>query len=320
MSNVALVILFNHNYEANIEKLKKLYQPRFSNIYFIMPFYRGNDPQVIAVYENSFYFQGYIAKALEQLSVHNYDHYMFVGDDLILNPSINEHNYKESFSITHYSGFMPDIFLLTDLTQTSPNRPFAPYWPGIVEAARFTVKQRGIEISKFLPSYEEAKNKLARHGLHFTPKLSLQFALRPLKKIPFTKADFEYKKRVIKNYTVNIKDLLFKRRLQYPLVGAYSDLCIVPNGAVKDMIAYCGTFAALNLFVEVALPTAFALSVPAVSTEATLGMHGLTLWNPTTVGAFEKKYQSDLGFLFANFPERTLYIHPIKLSRWKLSS
>ncbi len=317
MSNVALVILFNHNYEANIDKLQKLYQPRFSNIFFIMPFYRGTNPNVISVYENSFYFQGYIAKALEKLSVHNFDHYMFVGDDLILNPAINEHNYKDSFQLQENTGFMPDLFLLTDLAQTSPNRPFAPYWPGVVDALKFRVKQRGIEISKFLPSYEDAKNKLQRHGFTFTPKLPLQFIMSPLKKLPVTKADFEYKKRPIRSYQKNLSYLLFNRTLHYPLLGAYSDLCIVPNIAVKDMIAYCGTFAALNLFVEVALPTAFAFSVPEIKTEADLSSRGLTLWNPITVGDFEKKYQSDINYLFQNFPGNTLYVHPIKLSRWK---
>jgi len=317
MSNVALIILFNHNYEANIDKLQKLYQPRFSNIFFIMPFYRGNNPNVIPVYENSFYFQGYVAKALEKLSVHNFDHYMFVGDDLILNPSINEHNYKESFKLKENSGFMPELFLLTDLTQTSPNRPFAPYWPGVVDAIKFRIKQRGIEISKFLPGYEDAKNKLQKHGFTFSSSLSWKFILLPLKKLPFTKADFEYKKRAIRNYSKNITHLLFNRKIEYPLLGAYSDLCIVPGTAVKDMIAYCGTFAALNLFVEVALPTAFAFSVPEITTEANLDSRGLTLWNPVTVGAFEKKYQSDINYLFQNFPADTLYVHPIKLSRWK---
>jgi len=317
MSNVALVILFNHNYEANIDKLQKLYQPRFSNIYFIMPFYRGSNPHVIPVYENSFYFQGYIGKALEKLSAHNFDHYMFVGDDLILNPAINEHNYKDSFKLKGNTGFMPDLFLLTDLTQTSPNRPFAPYWPGVVDATKFRVRQRGIEIAKFLPSYEEAKNKLQQHGFTFSSKLPWKFILQPLKKLPVTKADFEYKKRAIRHYQKNLSHLLFNRTIEYPLLGAYSDLCIVPNTAVKDMIAYCGTFAALNLFVEVALPTAFAFSVPEIKTEADLPSRGLTLWNPVTVGDFEKKYQSDINYLFQHFPADTLYVHPIKLSRWK---
>lgn len=317
MSNVALVILFNHNYEANIDKLQKLYQSRFSNIYFIMPFYRGDNTHVIPVYENSFYFQGYVGKALEKLSPKNFDHYMFVGDDLILHPGINENNYKDFFKLKENGGFMPDLFLLTDLEQTSPNRPFAPYWPGVVDALRFTIKQRGIEISKILPSYEEAKNKLQRHGFNFTPKLSWKFIVKPLTKLPFTKADFEYKKRPIRNYQKNLPYMLFNRKIEYPLLGAYSDLCIVPNVAVNDMIAYCGTFAALNLFVEVALPTAFAFSVPEITTEANLTSRGLTLWNPTTVSEFENKYKKDINYLFENFPADTLYVHPIKLSRWK---
>ena len=153
MSDIALVILFNHNYEANIEKLQKIYEPRFSNIFFIMPFYKGDKSNVIPVYENSLYFQGYISKTLEKISNDKYSHYMFIGDDLILNPAINENNYKDFFKLNDRSGFMPDLFLLTDTKQTSPDRPLAPYWPGVLDAVRFRIKQKGIEISKFLPAF-----------------------------------------------------------------------------------------------------------------------------------------------------------------------
>lgn len=317
MSNIALVILFNHNYEANIEKLQKIYEARFTNIFFVMPFYKGKKTNVIPVYENSLYFQGYISKALEKINNDSFSHYIIIGDDLILNPGINENNYKEFFNLKEHSGFMPELFLLTDTKQTSPDRPFAPYWPGLLDALKFRIKQKGIEISKFLPNYNDAKNMLQKHGLTFSPKLPWKIIFLPLKRLPFTRADFEYKKRAIRNYVENVTHLFFNRKIPYPLVGAYSDICIIPKTAVKDMIAYCGTFAALNLFVEVALPTAFAFSVPEIITEPDLKSSGLTLWNPVTVSEFENKYQSDLTYLFKNFPADTLYIHPIKLSRWK---
>lgn len=317
MPTVALMILFNHNYEANIEKIEKIYQLKFDDIYFIMPFYKGKKPNVISVYENSFYFQGYISKALETIKHKNYQHYIIIGDDLILNPDINQHNYKTFFKLTENCGFMPGLFLLNDATQTVPDRPLAPYWPAIIDALKFRINQKGIEVAKYLPSQNDAIKMLHQHGLTFVPKISWRYILSPLKKLPFSKVGYENKKRAGKHYFANFAYYFTNRKLRYPLVGSYSDICIIPNSAVESMIEYCGIFAALNLFAEVALPTAFAFSVPETTMEVNLNFQGVTFWNSTTVSQFEKQHQLNLMHLFENFPEHALYVHPIKLSRWK---
>src|SRR5438309_2566399 len=57
-SKAALIIVFNHRYDKNIPLLETLYEGRFSNIYYLVPFYDGEKENVIPVYENSFRFQG----------------------------------------------------------------------------------------------------------------------------------------------------------------------------------------------------------------------------------------------------------------------
>ena len=55
MGKVCLVLIFNHKYEQNIEKLKRIYRDRFSMIRFMIPFYNGDDKggEIISVYESS---------------------------------------------------------------------------------------------------------------------------------------------------------------------------------------------------------------------------------------------------------------------------
>lgn len=46
MSKIGLVIIFNHPYAKNLEKLRSIYGERFSILRFLMPFYDGNEPDV----------------------------------------------------------------------------------------------------------------------------------------------------------------------------------------------------------------------------------------------------------------------------------
>ena len=49
-SEVCLLIIYNHRYDDNIEKLERIYKNRFSDIYHIVPFYNGTIENVIPVY------------------------------------------------------------------------------------------------------------------------------------------------------------------------------------------------------------------------------------------------------------------------------
>ena len=60
--NLTLVIVFNHRYDKNIAALEKIYRKKFFNIKFLVPFYNGDREDVIPIYENSHYFQGYFAQ------------------------------------------------------------------------------------------------------------------------------------------------------------------------------------------------------------------------------------------------------------------
>ena len=91
MSKICLSFVFNNQFENNIPKLRELYDDRFSTIRYLSPFSRSTEPDIIPIFEKSIHFQGYFAQALRHLP-RNCDYYVFCGDDLILNPSLNEDN------------------------------------------------------------------------------------------------------------------------------------------------------------------------------------------------------------------------------------
>lgn len=319
ISEVVLLILFNHKYEPNIEKLRKIYSGRFKNIYFIMPFYRGLDKDVIGVYGHSFYFQGYIAQALQKLKNEKYDHYIIIGDDLVLNPCINENNYTNEFGLTPTSGFIPEIFMLANITKKPrllQSNSF-PKWYWNYSALSFNFKkQLGIEVEKEIPSAESAFNIISKHGYTFESVLNLDQVVDPVPSF----------KNILKNFntlTYWFKEYLkyfskIKRTIKYPLVGSYSDIVIIPATSIDSFAHISGVFSSLSLFAEIAIPTALLLTTKNVVQEKDLQKKGTTLWpDQKEFYTIKDKYNGSLENLFIDFPKETLYIHPIKLSQWK---
>ncbi|RYX78565.1 hypothetical protein EON71_01120, partial [bacterium] len=173
MNEVVLLILFNHKYESNLEKLRKIYAGRFSNIYFIMPFYKGSDKDVICVYGNSFFFQSYIAQALQRINNNRFKHYIIIGDDLLLNTSINEKNYESEFSLKSDGGFIPEVFMLDDYKE-KPRLMMGGFekWVWNYNALCFDYKNiAGIEVEKELPTEEQALETISSHGYSFNSLL-----------------------------------------------------------------------------------------------------------------------------------------------------
>lgn len=176
---VALVFIFNHRYDKNIDVLENIYKDRFSDIYHLVPFYTGDKENVIPVYENSFYFQGYIAQGFKQFQKECYDHYLFVADDLILNPLINENNYKDFFHLQLNNCYIPEIFTLHHLTNNDTlrftvlknfyNKRSKLYWWRIKELVKYRHKLEGVENDRELPTRKQAYEQLLKHGFEVKP-------------------------------------------------------------------------------------------------------------------------------------------------------
>ena len=291
-----LVVVFNHRFERNLPVLRALYRGRFSTVRFLVPFYRGDDPDVLPVFASSATFQGYFAQAQSWLSGEGFSHYVFIADDLLLDPQINETNLAHVLRLAPGTGYIKSLVPFSSLCSS---------W------AYFDLTLRALDFTYFinareeLPARGEALSRLAGHGMTF----------RPLgwRNLAAGKGAFWQRTRDLLAAAFLVRT---RRELAYPLVMGYADLLIVPSNGLAEFCHLCGVFAAMNIFVECAAPTALALAVPDLRFESDLAVRGLELWSDADRIAFRDRYSARLDEVTARFPGDTLYVHPIKLSQW----
>lgn len=315
MEKVVLVIIYNHRYDKNINLIQELYKKRFSKIFHVVPFYDGNVDNVLPVYENSHYFSGYIAQAYNQLKCRNltFVHYLFIADDMLLNPLIDEYNYSNFFVLKSTSSYISNLVDMTQIRFTD--------WARCQDAFFYNPTISGVEIGSILPSIEEASRIFERYNIGWS-RFEQNFY------------DFDYYKfpneiiyERVKNYILNFN----RKGFRYPLVGGYSDLLVVSHSSIEKFILYCGVFAAVNLFVEVAIPTALVLSSNEIVTGTDSQLKSGAIWPKhdflatyTYMHDELKDYMmtmnNSLSLLYDKFPDNYLFLHPIKLSSWKFSS
>ena len=301
---VALIIIYNHRYDRNIELLERIYRPRFSHIYHLIPFYDGDKDNVIPVYDNSFYFQGYIAHGFRHFFRNDYTHYFFIADDMILNPVINENNYAKWFALDENSCFITDLY----------NIPTSGYWSHNRSAAHFNpfnkraFKTNGVEVSGILPSKEEALNRM--EALSIKGK----GVVYPNNAYGNFFNQWRYKAKCLLE-DIFIYRTFYPKKLNYPLVGSYSDIFIISSSSIALFSHLCGIFSATRLFVELAIPTAIALSAKKTTLEKDIQLQGRALWTKEDFEILDI-YNNNLSLLLKEFPKKYIYLHPIKLSKW----
>lgn len=314
MSDVCLVVLFNHRYDRNLPLLEDIYRDRFSDRFYLVPFYDGDMVNVIPVYGRSIFFESYIAQGANVFMNKDYKHYLIVADDMVLHPGINEHNYRDFFEVTDSQSFVPDLIPLQDMGK---------YWIGTMSAFYYRRKQKYIEAAKEFMPEEEAMQKMQKQGIEIRPltrkELFGEFTLR-----------FDtlgHKSRLLIRTLTRICHPFKKTyRLDYPLIGSYSDIVLVSNNDMKDFAHYCGLFGATALFAEVAIPTALVLAAnDKIVTEKVTRRGGRAYWQGSDCPFWksDEYYQNNIDQMFSNlddmmqnFPDTQLYIHPVKLSKW----
>ncbi|MDR1758472.1 MAG: hypothetical protein LBR51_05900 [Bacteroidales bacterium] len=319
MSKIALLVIYNHRYDKNIPIVEELYAGKFSHIYHVIPFYDGDKENVLPVYESSYRFQSYIAQAYRQIlqRCRDYTHYFVVADDMLLNPSVNEHNLFDKFNISDKQCFITRYFPI----KTSVHPEVFPLL--------YVPKMRGLETGDMLPDKTTAEKIFNDYGIDtgsLNPGIVFRYAIRCLKKFVCQRHLLHILKFLKACYF-----LLGNRKLKYPIVWGYSDTLIVTADVMPKFCNYCGIFSATNLFVEFAIPTALLLSgeprrseaerggasgLNKVVTEKQTGIKSIVNIS-TEIRKIEEKYETNLQNILARYPEDILFIHPIKLSKWK---
>ena len=294
MNKVALLIIYNHRFDRNIPILNKIYEGRFCHIYHIVPFYDGNEENVIPVYESSYQFSGYVSQAYTHLKGKGFTHYFVVADDMVINPQINEKNLWEK------SGIKTDYCYIDGFISFQTRKVT---WQRTLEALQYNPDVRGVEIKNVIPSYEEAVELFKYHNL-------------PTGNVPFKCVYKNIRQNRLLNMCEKLRILKRKGHLAYPIVGAYSDIFLITADVMEKFVLYCGAFAATRLFVEIAIPTALALASKKIQFDKDIKLKQRALWSAED-HKFLEKYNFSLSALNEDYPENTLFIHPVKLSKWK---
>lgn len=304
MSNVTLAIIFNHKYNKNIPLLNNLYAAKFSNIVYIVPFYKKGELdnkkyKIISVYETSYSFQGYIAQAYENLQQYHSDHYLFIGDDVILHPHINESNFKLFFNLENDESYNTEICKI--------NEPFEKYrwtYSRVYHNLMCLSNNRFTNFKNEIPTKEEAfKISSGKGFFDFTIKKSLYLRAKGIRG------------RVIDFY-LRLKPL--PKDTAYPLFGGYSDIFVISGKDFSDFAHLAGVFASMGMFAEIAIPTSMILTCKKIKQQADTNYKRGDIWGMENKKAFGDKHDFSLQHLFSSWPEDTLFIHPVKLSQWNI--
>jgi len=311
---VRAVFVFNHKYERNIAALERIYADRFASRRYIVPFAESPSESVLGVYETSWNFSGHIAQAGARFIDPDVSHYMFIADDLILNPALNEANLADALELGPDTGYIKSLTAIDRLRYR---------WPWAGEAAMSLRKYgRGFDYRAELPAADVAQAKFAAMGLRLDAP-SLQF-------------------RDLRTWLWDMPRLapwcfamglgVLGKRSDYPLLGGYADFVVVPASAIHAFVHYCGVFAAMKIFAEVAVPTALALATDRIVTELAIGEHfrdtdtaartglplrGIEFWAKGEADAYAARTERRIDRLLGDFPADQLYVHPVKLSAFR---
>lgn len=299
MEKTCLVIIFNHRYDDNIRKLRKLYEERFSRIFFLVPFYQGEDADVIPVYESSYQFTGYLIQAYQRLMECDAEYFLFAGDDCIINPFIDEKNAVSEFGLSDKELFLSGMAPL--------NAPGMFYWMHSRKAPEAFLS-RAVEWRGELPTAEEAFGRFERF---------------------FGGADREYTDSFFAGQMKNetepehfraIADFLQSnggsREVVYPLAWGYADIFLIKRSRLFSIARLNGILSAMNLFVEIAFPTSIVLTIPRKKIQMMGDLQNYSskvVWTRKEKEELQARFQS-VEDLRQKWPPAILFMHPIKLS------
>ncbi len=122
------------------------------------------------------------------------------------------------------------------------------------------------------------------------------------------------------NASIFLKRIVSPIHIEYPLVTGYSDFFVIPFDKFSEFSRISGVFAAMRLFVEIAIPTVFMLIMDEnnLKTQKNASLLTPKLWKSTkVVRKFEKKCFYSIKNIDNNWPSNYAYLHPVKLSEWK---
>lgn len=184
------------------------------------------------------------------------------------------------------------------------------------------------EWRNFMPTPTEARRRFESHNLDWRKGVSMRLlrllgcGLRAMRLTPWQQQLLPPLRLVrfgLKRFSRNREELPIETdQLTYPTAYGYSDFLIIPRTTLADFCHYCGVFAAARQWVESAIPTALVLACSRIRTLKDIGW---SAEDGVCDYKVRKKLEQDSNLsykvLLEKYPKDYLYVHPIKLSKWK---
>ena len=307
---VSCSVLFNHPYPPNIPVLRELYKDKFDEVSFIQPLRSSPDPDVYTSYRGSFAFHGMITDAAERLLAKDADYFIFVHDDVLLNPLYNGEQLVERLQVPGNGAFIPYLFSL---------HPDAQDWvwmPGFLWRLFYPTNQlsgTGIEnLISYFPNAETMRAKFDEiYGLSFE---NITYdRTRPINPIVVVgnQSHGNYITKSVLDGLYVTAEGASSVQLPFPFIGGNCDFTVLDRKTLEAVVPLLGVTAAANLFVEIAMPTAIACAADRVVQSKDVGLFAEMAWTKE-----EQRLMTD-DILVRRFNEDLLLFHPFKLSAEK---
>ena len=292
---VCICVVFNHPFVANIPLLRRLYAGRFSTVRFLVPFQLSDDDDILTVYRGSFGHCAYAIEHIPALESLNCDHYVFVHDDVLLSPYLNEGNIRERLGLRPNEGWVGAI---------RPTPPDIGEWGYQLGSVWRLIEPRsplsGVGLDslaatlRHLPPASEAARKAATYGI--PPVTSFHYDGG----FPFGGLGHPVAEALFARYGPTIE-------IPYPIAcsGPDADFLIVPRKGLREYLHVAAVLATAGLFVEMAAPTALYLTCDHVRTCADVAMYAE--WSLRMI------WPRDALSRLLERPE-LISVHPVKLS------
>ena len=308
-------LMFNHAFPDRLPFYRRVYGDRFSNLRFIQPLQRVPEPDVITVYRGCYTFPAYITDACARLLEIDCTHYVFMHDDVILSPALDERNLLEVLDIASADeGFLP-AFGSSEADVGSWG-----WWPGVLWRwfyPRNILSGTGVDNVEAslaaLPPREVAAEKMRRHGVEHPPRLRLSEQTLGMWGDP---QHFPVQRREdVTTFNRILLDGLYAQvpdgsaiEPPYPIAitGYYSDFTVIPKSALAEVAHIAGVLSAAGVVHEMVLGTAMLLAIDKIRTAFDVGVE--FEWQNAPL-------DPDLVLeRMARFPS-LIASHPMKLSR-----
>lgn len=304
---VCLVVIFNHRFDRNLPLLRKIYGGRFSNVRFLMPFYDGTDTDVIPVYESPDQFHGYLIQAYDKLTDLPCTHYLFIGDDLIIHPDFDETNFVARTNM-YGKKFLDAKFSPLN----SPNK-FRWCWTAGSSQPFYNAFTSW---RSSLYTYEEAMTKFNEFfGTKYKEAYDEAFFGNPNEPGWTVLGSWNNPQGFVNVVNYFLATNGNTLHIPYPMAGGYSDIFCIDKESLFKFSRLCGIFSAMNMFVEIATPTAVVLTYKRDEVTFFPKDSLLILWGDDRE-IFADKYGRDFNRLYNEWQENIFCVHPVKLSGW----